>query len=66
MTLCEQQGVLTGFSPRLLTLLSEHAVVSRYPGNEPTPDEAREAVEIARDVRVFVRRWLGLKTPRKP
>lgn len=31
-SLCEQQGILTGFSPRLLTLLSEYAVVSRYPG----------------------------------
>lgn len=59
-SLCEQQGILTGFSPGLLTLLSEHAVVSRYPGNEPTPEEAREAVEIARGVRAFTRKWLGL------
>lgn len=60
-SLCEQQGILTGFSPELLTLLSEHAVVSRYPGNEPTLEETREAVEIARNVRAFARRWLGLK-----
>ncbi len=59
-SLCEQQGILTGFSPRLLTLLSDYAVISRYPGNEPTSEEAREAVEIARGVRTFARGWLGL------
>jgi HEPN domain-containing protein len=60
-SLCEQNGILTGFSPRLLTLLSEYAVASRYPGNEPTLEEAREAVEIARVVRAFARQWLGVK-----
>ncbi|RME80971.1 MAG: HEPN domain-containing protein [Caldilineae bacterium] len=59
-SLCEQHGILTGFLPRSLTLLSEYAVAARYPGNEPTPDEAREAIEIARSVRAFVRKWLGL------
>lgn len=58
-SLCEQHGILTGFSPALLTVLSEYAVVARYPGSEPLPEEAREAVEIARKVRAFARRYLG-------
>jgi HEPN domain-containing protein len=60
-SLCEQHGILTGFSPRLLTLLTAHAVASRYPGEEPTLEEARESVEIAKTVRRFARRWLGIK-----
>lgn len=60
-SLCEQAGILTGFSPRHLTLLSDHAVASRYPGEEPTLDEAHEALAIARTVRDFSRKWLNLK-----
>ena len=59
-SLCEHQGILTGFSPRLLALLSDYAVVARYPGNEPSPEEAQEAVEIARYIRKFASKWLGL------
>ncbi|GAB4478004.1 MAG: HEPN domain-containing protein [Anaerolineales bacterium] len=57
-SLCEQAGILTGFSPELLTLLSEYAVRTRYPGEEPSLEEAREALEIAKAVRAFARRWL--------
>lgn len=46
-SLCEQAGILTGFSPRHLTLLSDHAVASRSPGEEPTLEDAREALTIA-------------------
>ncbi len=59
-SLCEQAGILTGFSPKLLTLLSDYAVASRYPGEEPTLEEAREALEIAKTVRRFARKWLRL------
>jgi HEPN domain-containing protein len=59
-TLCEQAGILTGFDPTRLDILSAYAVRIRYPGDDPTPDEARLAVEIARSVRRLARRWLGL------
>lgn len=52
-SLCEQNGILTGFSPQLLTALTDHAIVSRYPGEEPTLEEAREALKIAQTVRTF-------------
>jgi len=60
-SLCEQHGILTGFLPQLLTLLTDHAVASRYPGEEPTLEEARQSLEIAKTVRKFARKWLGVK-----
>ncbi len=60
-TLCEQNRILTGFSPDDLTFLTDCAVTVRYPGAEPTLEEARQALEVARAVRAFVRRFLGLK-----
>lgn len=59
-TLCEQAGILTGLAPARLDVLSAYAVRVRYPGDDPTPDEARQAVEITKSVRRFVRKWLGL------
>lgn len=59
-TLCVQAGILTGFDATRLDLLSAYAVRVRYPGDDPTPDEARQAVEIAKSVRKLARRWLGL------
>ena len=59
-TLCEQAGLLTGLDPARLDVLSAYAVRIRYPGDDPTPDEARRAVEIARSVRRLIRNWLGL------
>jgi HEPN domain-containing protein len=41
--------------------LTKHAVQTRYPGNQPTPEEAQEALEIAMNVRRFARIFLGLK-----
>lgn len=32
----------------------------RYPGEEPSLEEARQAIGIAKTVRAFARRWLGL------
>lgn len=59
-TLCEQAGLLTGFDPAQLDLLSAYAVRVRYPGENPTLDEARQAVSIAKSVRRIARKWLGL------
>ncbi len=60
-SLCEQAGILTGFSPRHLALLTDHAVASRYPGEEPALEDAREALTIAKTVRDFARQWLNLR-----
>jgi len=57
-TLCEQAGVLTGFDPNRLDTLSACAVRVRYPGDDPSPDETRQAVEIAKWVRRLARTWL--------
>lgn len=59
-TLCEQSGILTGLDPARLDILSAYAVRVRYPGDDPTPAEAQQAVEIARLVRRLARIWLGL------
>ena len=59
--LCEKTGILMGIEAKQLHILSDYAVRARYPGDEPTPEEAREAVEIAKSVRRFVRKLLGIK-----
>lgn len=51
---------MTGFSPDALTFLTDCAVTVRYPGADLTLEEARQAVEIARSVRLFARRFLGV------
>lgn len=59
-TLCVQAGILTGFDPAHLDVLSAYAVRVRYPGDDPTAEEARQAVQIAKSVRKLARDWLGL------
>ncbi|MFN3762552.1 MAG: HEPN domain-containing protein [Anaerolineae bacterium] len=58
--LCISNGILTGFDERGLEFLSAFSVHVRYPGEEPSLEEAREAVRMARTIRAFARRWLGL------
>jgi len=60
-TLCNQNGILTGFDPQQLADLTKYAVQARYPGSQPTREEAKEAIEIAKTVRRFARSFLGLK-----
>ncbi len=59
--LYQQHGILTRFSDRALTLLTDYAVASRYPGDAPSLEEAREAIRVARAVRRFARAYLGVK-----
>lgn len=59
--LCKAAGILTGFTKEDLGRLSGYAVRTRYPGNQPVPKEAREALEIAIQIRRFARTFLGLK-----
>lgn len=57
---CEKAGVLLGLDAKALNTLSDHAVKARYPGDDPTSEEAREALAIAKTVRRFVRIYLGV------
>jgi hypothetical protein len=43
-----------------LEKLSAYAVEVRYPGTQPTIDEAKEAHQIAKRIRRFARKLLGL------
>ena len=60
-TMCNEIGILTGLNLPQLIDLTEYAVRRRYPGNQPTREEADEAIEIAKSVRRFARAYLGLK-----
>lgn len=60
-TLCSNAGILTGFTKEDLGRLSGYAVRTRYPGNQPTSEEAKDALEIAKNIRKFTRTFLGLK-----
>ena len=59
--LCEEVGVLIPVSSDPLVLLNRYAVEKRYPGNEPTLQDARDALGTAKRVRKFARKLLGLK-----
>jgi HEPN domain-containing protein len=59
--LCEKAGALLGVEARGLNTLSDHAVKVRYPGDDPTPEEAREALAIAKTVRRLARALLEVK-----
>lgn len=59
-TLCNTAGILTGFTKDDLGRLSGYAIHTRYPGNQPTSDEAQEALKIALSVRKFSRSFLGI------
>jgi HEPN domain-containing protein len=58
--LCSTKGILLEVNPRHLNTLSDYAVRTRYPGNDPTVEDAREAIELAKLVRNFARKFLGM------
>jgi HEPN domain-containing protein len=60
-TLCSTAGIMTGFTKEDLGRLSGYAVHTRYPGNQPAPEDAKEALEITMTIRQFARMFLGLK-----
>lgn len=60
-TLCSTAGIITGFTKEGLGRLSGYAVHTRYPGNQPAPEDAKEALEITMTIRQFARMFLGLK-----
>jgi HEPN domain-containing protein len=59
--LCEKAGILLPMDADRLDTLSAYAVQVRYPGEDPLPEEARDALEIAKSVRRFARKFLGFK-----
>jgi HEPN domain-containing protein len=60
-TLCADGGIFTGFTKEDLGRLSGYAIHTRYPGNQPSADEAKDALNIAKKIRFFARTFLGLK-----
>ena len=56
--LCEAGGIIVPVTTESLQKLSDYAVRIRYPGDDPTFEEAKEAVEIAKSVRKFARKIL--------
>jgi HEPN domain-containing protein len=58
--LCSSAGVFLEIDPKLLNTLSDFAVRTRYPGEEPTLNDAKEAVDIAKLIRAFARKFLGM------
>jgi HEPN domain-containing protein len=59
--LCGKAGIFLGIDLKDFHTLSDYAVRVRYPGEDPTPDEAREAFAIAKSARRFARKFLGVE-----
>ena len=53
--LCLKFAIIVPIEDDKLALLTDYAVQARYPGDNPTPDEARAAFEIAKSVRKFAK-----------
>jgi HEPN domain-containing protein len=58
--LCSTNGILLEIDPKHLNTLTDYAVRTRYPGNDPTPEDAKEAIELTKLVRTFARKFLGV------
>ncbi len=59
--LCSAAGIFLGMDKADLARLSAYAIMSRYPGDEPTLKETKGAIESAKAIRRFARSYLGLK-----
>jgi HEPN domain-containing protein len=59
-TLCQQNVIILPVSEDNLEKLSAFAVEVRYPGFQPSIDEAKEALQIAKNIRRFARKLLGV------
>ena len=57
--LCSSVGIFMEIDAKLLNTLTDFAVRTRYPGEEPTLNDAKEALEITKLIRVFARKFLG-------
>jgi HEPN domain-containing protein len=54
--LCLQSGVIMPIDEDDLSLLTKFAAQTRYLGDDPTPEEAKYAFEVAKAVRKFAKR----------
>lgn len=66
LRLCQKREALLQSLHSLLETLNAYSVMPRYPGEEPTIEEAKEAVKIVKEVRQVLRQHLGLTEPKKP
>jgi HEPN domain-containing protein len=57
--LCGQAGIILPIDDDALELLTAYAVETRYPGAQPTIEESKEAVKLARIMRRFIKRTLS-------
>jgi HEPN domain-containing protein len=57
--LCSAVGIFLEISPRQLNTLTDYAVRTRYPGEGPNADDAKEAIELAKLVRNLAKGFLG-------
>jgi HEPN domain-containing protein len=60
-SLCANAGIFVGISEEILDALSAYATSTRYPGDDPSMEETKDAIEIAKSIRKFARSFLGLK-----
>jgi HEPN domain-containing protein len=58
--LCQRARIILPIDDDALELLTAYAVETRYPGAQPTLEESKEAVKLARIVRRFIKRTLSL------
>lgn len=58
--LCQRHGIILPVREDDLERLSAYAVEVRYPGEQLTPEEARDAFKIAKAIRKYARRLLGI------
>jgi HEPN domain-containing protein len=58
---CERAGILITVDSKSLARLSLYASLTRYPGADPTFEDARDALEIAKTVRKFARKFLNVR-----
>lgn len=61
--LLNEAGLIIPVQDQELNSLNDYSVQVRYPGENPTVEDAREALRIAKKVRGVVRKLLGVKKP---
>jgi HEPN domain-containing protein len=57
--LCLQAGIILPINDDALELITTYAVETRYPGTQPTLDESKEAIRLARVMRKFIKKTLS-------
>jgi hypothetical protein len=57
--LCSDAGIFLEIDPLLLNNLADYAVRTRYPGEESTLKDAKEALETTKLIRTLARKFLG-------